>query len=184
MAQPLSAKLFDKMYEDLGINTSKLGCIMLDVEEIKVSDVIDEADLYVSDDPDHQYVKGIVSEDVPHVTLLYGLMSSGPSIKKHVDTVLKDWSVDTVEIANVSFFYGDGKEGFVTIVAELVVTSELLEGNARLRFLPHIDTFPEYKPHITLAYVSDKSDYQSYIETLNEELTGELVKVVGLNYGD
>lgn len=175
--------MFEDVYVDLGIDLGELGCIMLDTEKIVVSDVINEADYYTSDK--HEYVAGNVSENVPHVTLLYGLMNSGEAMRKHVDAVLDGWTIANVEINEVGFFYSkDPAEGYVAIVAHIKVNGALYEGNARLRMLPHIDTFPEYKPHITLAYVTDKSDYQNYIETLNERLAGKTIKVVSVNYGD
>jgi hypothetical protein len=193
---PVNSRSFPQVYVDLGIDPGNLGCIMLDVQPIVVSDVIDAADLYVSEKPGLGFVKGNVSEDVPHVTLLYGLLRPGPELKKHVDAVLEVEPVDggleshwdfpeDVVIDKVDFFYSpDSEEHFVTIVALLQVSPGLAEANGRLRLLPHIDTFMEYKPHITLAYVSDSSDWQGYIKTLNEKLAGQSIRAVALNYGN
>jgi hypothetical protein len=48
----------------------------------------------------------------------------------------------------------------------------------------HLDTFPDYKPHITLAYLKADSDWQAHVEPLSERLRGTSVNVTGLNYGD
>lgn len=189
---PVNSRSFPQVYQNLGIDPGNLGCIMLDVQPIVVSDVIADSDLFVSDDPSLGYVKGNVSEDVPHVTLLYGLLRPGPELQQHVDAVLDindgviaDWFPKEVVIDKVDFFYsGDPEQHFVTIVALLQVTPELAEANGRLRLLPHIDTFMEYRPHITLAYVSDSSDWQGYIKTLNERLAGQSVRSVAVNYGN
>lgn len=173
------------MYEMLGIDTGRLGCIMLDTYPLTVSDIIPESDLYEQQDAE-DYLKGYVSEKEPHVTLLYGLMRSGQELKYHVDTVLKDWSAEFVTIDEVSFFYGKDDDGtqFITIIALVKTDPNLVEGNARLRFLPHVDTFPEYHPHITLAYVKSSSPWEDYIKKLDERFAGGTVAVTGLNYGD
>lgn len=182
-----SAHMFPQVYVDLGVDVSDLGCIMLDVEPLQVDDIIDTEDLYFSDNM--EFAQGIISQDKCHCTLLYGLMSSGPAMKKHVDAVLDGWDIDEVEIAGVSYFEGTSEEEpYYCLIAELVVTSKLLEGNGRLRMLPHCDTFINYRPHITLAYIrSDNTDSEDkrddYIGKLNARFVGMSPKVIALNYG-
>lgn len=191
----ISSSSFPQVYEDLGIATNKLGCIMLDVEPLIVSDVINENDLYYATDAEaHSYVDGIVCEETPHVTLLFGLMRSGHEMKKHVDAVLgfespidlPEYFPTSVKIDHVDFFesnYAD--EAYYCIIAKLEVTDALLEANGRLRMLPHIDTFMTYTPHITLAYIKHNDTMRdSYVEMLNTRLAGKSVKAVGINYGD
>lgn len=176
---------YPEMYVDLGIDTGEMGCIMIDVEPIVVSDVIPADALWYKSDAPESHTQGNVSETVPHVTLLYGLMSSGPALQKHVDTVLTGYKVDELNISEVSFFYGDYEgQPYITIIALVEVTPELLDGLARLRLLPHIDTFADFKPHITLAYVKDTSDWQDYVHQLNKTYGGTSVKTTGINYGD
>jgi len=91
----ISSRQCPQVYEDLGIDTNKLGCIMVDTEPIEVSSVIDPADLY--HDPEDEFAQGVISEDAPHVTLLYGLLSSGQAMRKHVDTVLNGWDLGSVQ---------------------------------------------------------------------------------------
>jgi hypothetical protein len=179
-----TASNFPQVYQDLGIDTGRLGCIMADTEPIVVHDVIPEDALYYADPDRHQWIQGIVSEKVPHVTLLYGLMRSGPELQKHVDAVLDGVVLDRVTIERVEFFYSnDPGENYVTLVAGLQVSDALADANARLRLLPHIDTFPQYKPHITLAYVKNTSDWTTYISPLEDKLKGIEVRITGLNYG-
>lgn len=179
-----SAHMFPRVYIDLGIDVSGLGCIMIDLEPLEVSDIIALEDLYYSEDM--EFAQGIVSEDKCHCTLLYGLMSSGPAMKKHVDAVLDGWSIAEVEIAGVSYFEStSGDNPYYCLIAELVVTPALIEGNGRLKFLPSIDTFIGYKPHITLAYIKsgDEQKRDNYIEKLNARFVGISPRVTGLNYG-
>src|ERR1700712_5021902 len=101
----VSSRNFPEVYENLGIDTGKMGCIMLDVEHIEVSSLIDPEDLY--HDPEDEFAQGIISEGTPHVTLLYGLISSGPALRKHVDVVLSGWALDSVQITSVTAFDGN-----------------------------------------------------------------------------
>lgn len=193
MSSQLSAHKFKKVYEDLGIDTGKLGCIMLDVQPIKVGDTIAEEDLFYADPEEHKWIQGVVSEEVPHITLMYGLLRSGREMQKHVDTVLElvdggdlpDHIPKMIEIEEVSFFYSnEPSQRYVTLVALITVTDELIELNERLKFLPHLNTFIGYKPHITLAYVKDSCNWQGYIKKLNENYKGATVRTTGINYGD
>lgn len=182
----LSSHSFPQVYEDLGIDVQELGCIMLNTEPLKVSDVIDADHLYYAADKAHyKYINGIVSETVPHVTLLFGLMSSGQAMKKHVDAVLNDWTLPALEVDHVDFFESKVEtEPYYCLVAKITPSEELLEGNARLSFLPHIDTFPTYQPHITLAYIKkDETLRDSYLELLNTRFKGKTVDPKDINYG-
>lgn len=180
----VTARDFPEVYEDLGIDTGLLGCVMIDTEPIKVSDIISRDDLYFADPELHSYTQGVVSETVPHTTILYGLMRTGLELKKHVDRLLEGWEPGEIIIDKIDFFYGkDEQNSYITIIALLKITDELKDGNGRLRLLPHIDTFQEYNPHITLAYVKDSSGWQEYINLLNEKYGGKTIQAKNINYG-
>lgn len=185
---PVSATQFPEMYRDLGIDTGDLGCIMINTEPLQVSDIIAPEDLYQPEESEHEM--GAVGETSPHLTLLYGLMNDGDAMQKHVDTVLADWSLDVVEIGSVDYFdQVDDETGteYYCLIAKLVVTPELLEGNARLQLLPHINTYPmSYVPHISLAYVNkiDEAKLDEYLKALNARFALETVNTTEVNYGD
>jgi hypothetical protein len=181
----IKARDYPEVYEDLGIDTGRLGCIMLDTEPIPVSHILQYDDLYYADPEIHKYIQGIVSESVPHITLLYGLMRSGLELKKHVDRVLAGWEPASLIIDRVDFFYSNEPgENYVALIALMQVTDNLKEANARLGLLPHLNTFADYKPHITLAYIKDTADVEGYVARLNQELAaGQGVQPVAINYG-
>lgn len=172
-------------YKELNINLDKLGCIMLDTEPLKVSDLIKEDEVYVSADSDKFWIEGIVSENVPHVTLLYGLLQSGRTWMRHVDDALDGWEPTAVEVESVGFFESvHEQEPYYVLIAHLKLTDTLLEGNARLKMLPHIETFSDYKPHITLAYINQDAQLRDeLLYALNNRFVGKTVNVVGVNYG-
>lgn len=179
----ISASDFPQVYEQLGINTGDLGCIMLDLNDIPVTNFVPDAEesLYFSNK--QEFVKGAVAEDHPHITLLYGLLQYGSILKPQVDAVLEDWDSPThLNIASIGVFPSrDPEEDYSCIVAHIEFTDDLQEGHDRLRLLPHVDTFPQYKPHMTLAYVNGPATTE-WVEAL-QPLTGQGVRVLGLNYG-
>jgi 2'-5' RNA ligase len=174
------------VYAEMGVNVNGLGCIMLETEPLTVNDIIAPEDLYYASDPNKFWINGIVCENVPHCTLLYGLMESGQSWRIYVDKTLEGWEPGELTIDHVSFFdtpFGEG-EPYYCIVAHLEITPELLDANARLRRLPHIDGYPDYRAHITIAYIKrDEALRDDIIYALNNRFMGQTVAAKGLNYG-
>jgi hypothetical protein len=189
MDQQLSAYQFSHIYEDLGYDIGKLGCIMLDIEsgdlEKQVVSVIDPAEVYIDEDPD-SFATGIAAGD-PHVTLLYGLLRSGPEMQKHVLRVLEDSAVvpETIHIDGIGYFDNQRPDKpYFCIVAHVEITPALQACNDRLKFLPHIDTFPGYRAHMTLAYIKrDEAVRDRVVSRLNEAIGGRLLLTKGINFG-
>jgi hypothetical protein len=180
----LNSNQFPEVYASLGIELSKLGVVMLDVDPFKVTEHVlqGEADLYSSQDPNKFWIQGAVAEESAHATLLYGLMLPARGYESQINVLLQDWTPPTLEIESVGSFtspYGD--EEYACIVAHLKVTPELMEGHQRLQLLPHIDTFPTYRPHVTLAYVKKEAE-KKWIDSLQANIPKSLT-VIGYNLG-
>lgn len=182
---------FQNIYKGLHINTNSLGCIMLDVKPLSNMYSIEFEGagiaLYYAKNKERFWIDGWVVNKKAHITLLYGLMESGREWKNYVDIVLADCKIDEVEIGGISFFdspYPD--EPYYCIVAEIKITPELLEAHQRLELLPHINTFPGYKAHMTICYLS-KSQGEGYrdrmIAEFNNLWKGKKLKALGINYG-
>ncbi|QLF83412.1 RNA ligase [Rhodococcus phage NiceHouse] len=173
------------MYEDLDIDLSSLGCIMLDLEPIKLT--LPTAWLYKSEDERRFWIDGLVGQK-PHATLLYGLL---PGVKKwHVDSVLEDWWTGSVRVKSIGFFdspYED--DPYYCIVAHLDslwdnAGDSLTEANERLSLLPHVKTFSGYKAHVTLAYIRrDEKILKDSILALTKQLDEISLATKQLNYG-
>jgi hypothetical protein len=187
----LSSHNFPSVYETLGLELSELGCIMLDVENSgQLSDLVPdhEDDLYVSSDPKHWWVKGDVTAGA-HVTVLYGLLASGPTWKPLVDVVLDGWEIPDLFVDSIEVFdspYADDE--FYCIVAKIRKTEELVEGHHRLSFLPHVNTFEGYTPHVTIAYIKkDDETRDKWVAALNRAIIRGTLKSLKtkkeLNYG-
>lgn len=184
MAKKLSAHQFKDMYIAMGYDLAKLGCIMLDLEPQTFK--INESALYYAKDKKNFWIDGNVAGKTPHVTLLYGLLRSGDELKTQVNTVLPaDCLPKEVTIDHIDYFdspYDD--EPYYCIVAHLKITPELQEAHDRLTFLPHIDTFPGYKAHFSLAYVKqNERTRDALIESLNKHYKGKTIKAGAINYG-
>lgn len=197
MDKQLSAHQFPKVFADLGINLSKLGCIMLDLSPIPVGNLLGQdgvtsllysIDEYKAKDPDRFWIDGYVGGN-PHITLMYGLLTPGNEspMKELVPQVLEGWKYPPITISHVGYFpspYPD--EPYYCIVAHIDPSPDLSEGNARIKMLPHIDTFAGYKPHATIAYIKAErgEEYRdSLIAELTKGLAGVQLEVTGLNFG-
>lgn len=194
MYMEITSHQFPGVYKALGVDLDKLGCIMLDLKPLAVTGIAAkkklEADdaLYHSADKAKFWLQGWVFGE-PHVTLLYGLMSPGNEapMKGAVDEVLEDWKRPMIEVDHVGFFESKNEdEPYYCLIAHVVKSPELMEGNERLKMLPHIDTFPGYKPHATIAYIK-KSKGETYrdeiVAALDSALKGARLSVTKINHG-
>lgn len=167
--------------KDMGINPAGLGCVMLDVEKIDASSVVPADWAYTSTNPERFWIKGLEAGD--HITLLYGLLSNANTIRAAVDEVLDGWAPDLLSIESVGSFPSTfDDEPYACIIGHVSVTPALLDAHARLSLLPHIDTHPEYRPHLTLGYVH-RDHEQEAIREFDSHVVGEALRPMGLNYG-
>jgi len=100
-------------------------------------------------------------EDDPHVTVKYGLHTDDP---KKVAEVVGGVGAVHGTLTEVNAFYGEetGKDYDVLIVK--VSSPELHDLNSWIaERLEHTDTWPDYKPHATIAYLK-KGLAKKYVE--------------------
>jgi 2'-5' RNA ligase len=168
----------------LDINPGRMGCVMLDVEPLDLSGVIPQEWAYTSENPDRKWVSGIQTK--AHVTLLYGLLHNANRIKYAVDEVLEGWKPQAVRVNAYDVFpspFPDEPYGCV-VARQLAPSPNLMQAHTRLSLLPHINTYPEYKPHVTLAYVR-KEYVKDTLQALQKKFPlPRGFKPLGLNYGD
>lgn len=149
------------LYERLGIDIGTLGAVLVNTKPLRIEHLIDPADLHVSENPARSWVRGAVAEHEAHVTLLFGLLSpmwtDWDTYRSDIFEVLDGWQppaqLHPVKNDALTIFpspYAD--EPYSCIVLK-IDPAPLLEGHARLTLLPHIQTFTDYTPHLTLAYV-------------------------------
>lgn len=121
------------------------GCAMLylDFPEMEsLHSEIDENDVYV-DDEDSTF--GLENE--PHVTLLYGLHDDVGLDK--VEPIVGQRTYSTVKAHNASLFNNPKYD-----VLKFDIDGESLHDcNKSLSELPHTTDYPDYHPHMTVAYL-------------------------------
>lgn len=170
----LNSHMFTEIYKEEGININDLGCVMLETESIpkpKMYDLEIPEAFYEAKHKDHYWIRGWVG-DKPHVSLLYGLLTPAYEQPENIEKVLKGWELPEVTIKEVGYFESpdDMDEEYYCIIGLIEVTPKLKEAMERLSFLPHINTFAGYKPHVTIAYV--KKD-----EKLRDRIVSDLTKL-------
>lgn len=174
-----NANEFPDVYEDLGVRTWAMGCLMLDTTKPYLDLELHDGDEHISEDPRKRFVKGATKDW--HVTARYGFLDSVR--KRHIDAVLEGFELPTeLVIDHYSVFPStDPEEPYDCVVAR-VQDIRLNRLNEQLSVLPNVNTFVEYKPHITIGYFRP-GFYKDRIAQLNDQ-TRLTVKVLGLNYGD
>lgn len=94
-------------------------------------------------------------ETEPHVTALYGLLEHDP---RKAAALLRRHGPVGFTTGKMSIFENDEYD-----VLKVEVTGpELHALNKKLQGLPHFSTFPDYKPHMTLAYLK-KGEGKKYV---------------------
>lgn len=90
-------------------------------------------------------------EEDPHVTALYGFHDevTVDEVKDIVKKVLQ--KPTTVKVTGISTFSSEDKP--FDVVKFDIESKELSRLNKKLQKLPNTNTFPEYNPHMTIAYV-------------------------------
>lgn len=136
--------------------TYEYGCVFLELDIPhwdKLISIINPEDLYQPNDGRH----GL--ETNPHVTLKFGLESSvtPEQVKKILD---KNPITEKIQIEKIDLFQNDQ---FDVVKLKVTPTPQLIKLNQELSQLPNQDKFPEYKPHITIAYCI-KGTGEKYIQ--------------------
>ena len=140
------------------------GCVMLDSKisdwEEKHIGGIDPKDVYIK-----PYDDSYGLEDNPHVTIIYGIHEDEIDPEVVMEVIKKNMKPVTVTIDNISIF---SKNEYDVVKYDVPVTDQLKEYRNKFeKTFPNTQTFPEYHPHITLAYVKP-GEGQKYIKKLDE----------------
>jgi len=123
---------------------------------------IPKAELYDSVDP--EWSDGALETD-PHVTVLYGLTKHEAA---PVAKAIADHGPVTVTLGKMSLFESEDYD----VLKIDVESPELRALNAKLSKLPNENSFPDYKPHMTIAYLK-KGEGKKYVG--NDTFEGQKV---------
>jgi len=132
--------------EDKSGTNYEYGCLMLNLNfpnwKIFTSN-IDKDDLY--DSESERY--GIETE--PHVTILYGIHKSvDDDVVYALFSDLKKNDFD-LKVSGIDCFFNKDYD----VLKMNILSDKLSELNKLAKRLPHTSDYPDYKPHITIAYL-------------------------------
>jgi len=140
------------------------GCIMLDTKFTEWEDFhtsgIDPKDIYIK-----SYDESYGVEDNPHMTLLYGIHEDEIAPEIIMSIIEKDLEPVTVEITKISIFEN---EEYDVVKYDIPVTDQIQKYRDMLeKTLPNTQTYPDFHPHMTLAYVKP-GEGSKYVKELDE----------------
>ena len=144
------------------------GCVMIDIPVGNWNEIIswiNIEDLYEVEGENYSI------QERPHLTLLYGLHKE--ATLDMVKSIFDNFDGDIeVEVDGIDIFEN---EKFDVVKFNIKPTESLIELNSKLSELPNSNEYPDYKPHITIAYVKSgmgrkyvKPDYRYKVKNINE----------------
>jgi hypothetical protein len=137
-------KLINVLTEATG-RKYEYGCAMLyfDFPQInEIHDLIESDDIY-TEEGDTTF--GLEKE--PHTTLLFGLHDGVTT--DDISKVLTGFKYGNCNIKNASLFENEKYD----VLKFDVDGDNLHETNGKLRKFPHTNSYPDYHPHMTIAYI-------------------------------
>lgn len=183
----------EQLLAGLGVDIKHLGFVGLTFEPMPVRDIlgaftwgveINENDYVYAPEGDYRtWVKGPVGETNAHATAKYGLLTPAHEHPEVIDAII-GWPREdlSVEIVGIEVFPSPFEDlPYGCLVARLGGDT-LIEMNAALSTLPHVDSYASFKPHLTLAYLRPTiATYAGVPEA--SALIGTQLAVTGIDYG-
>lgn len=140
----------ENLYELLGIDTGELGCMMVKFSTPTILlNQIPEHILYHDPADPGEYGKVFDS----HVSLLYGLLRPAHETREAVDLVLRGLSFSEKFLFASADWFSPLDQPYDVLYIPPVHKDMFVDAHRRLSRLPHVNLYPEYTPHLTLAYV-------------------------------
>ena len=144
----------------------------------------DKRDLFFGACPALRFAQGAVAEKCAHITLLDDIHPLGEAYVETVRKALEGWEADPIQIEEIGFFPSSVEgESYNVIVGHVHLSQNLLEGRKRLTdVLNYTPFFPDYKAHVTLAYVKGTADLDKWQDRLRI-YEGQTFVPLGVNFG-
>lgn len=134
-------------------NKNEFGCLMTVIKNDQAKSIVKFGRSLISDDilyedPEEEYGR----DDEPHITSLYGF--SKDLTNREVIGIIGESKQQSVTVNGLSMFQG---EEYDVVKFDIDPSPWLIELNRKCKEYPYINKFPEYHPHMTLAYVKKGS---------------------------
>ncbi len=137
-------KLVDNQQRDF------FGCVMMQAKIDNWKEYhtagIDKEDVYIKP---HDKSYGL--EEEPHVTVLFGVHEDEIDEDTMASVIKGNMKPITLSVDEVDVFEGDEYD---VVKYNLPLTDELQAQRDLFTQFPNTQTFPDYKPHMTIAYVN------------------------------
>ena len=147
----------------------KYACLMLYADisnwKDKIS-IVDKEDIYEKDD-DYGYEKD------PHITIVYGFHEDEVD-KDQMYKQIKEMKPVEVTINKINIFETDDYD---VVKFDVPITKELKKYRKEFLKFPNTQTYKEYHPHMTIAYVK-KGEGKKYIKKLDKPFKVKFNKAV------
>lgn len=147
------------------------GCVMLYFDFPRMSEIhslINENDIFINPDDDSYGL-----EDEPHCTLLYGL-HEGVTIKDVLNS-LRNITFGDCRIHTPSLFENERYDVLKFEVGYPTRGGAFLhKANQQLKKFPYTSEYPNYHPHLTIAYLKNGMG-KKYVDILNKNKLTEFV---------
>ena len=138
------------------------GCAMLYFDfpmMNKIQDAIDPSDVYEEEDDD-----SFGFETEPHVTLLFGLHKEVTD--EEVKSVIDKFRFAPIKLTKLSRFDNPDYDVLKFDIADDGGGHVLYEVNKELKKFPFTSNFPDYHPHMTVAYLMSGTG-EKWVKKLN-----------------
>lgn len=142
----------------------KFGCVMLFLNPENWKSIeIDKDDLYITEDDNFGM------EEEPHITALFGIHPEEVDSSTVIETAMNNMGgqVPIIIATEISIF---DNPDYDVLKYDVEVTPELVSLNEALKKLPFTNDYPDYHPHITIAYLK-KGLGRKYAKVLEEPKT-------------
>jgi len=160
--------------ENKEIKKKRYGVVMLyfDDKSIfeEVQELIDDEDIYENKDG---YPKE-GREKNPHVTVLFGLHSDVSD--ETIEDIIKTWDQPEISFKNIGIFEDDSNKGYDVVKFD-IENKDLNEMNRQLTELPYTSDYPDYHPHITIAFTTAGKG-EKYVQSLDTPIKMKPSKIV------
>lgn len=134
---------------DDDIKEPSYGCVMMESKIKEWEDLhlsgIEEDDLYEVPNDDSYGL-----EETPHVTIIYGIHEDEVDPEVIAEVIEKNMEPTTVIIDEIGIFEG---EEYDVVKYNVPLTEQLQKYRDIFLKFPNTQTFPDYHPHMTIAYV-------------------------------